>query len=464
MKSNSGTVNMTTGDHRKLILSFALPILFGHLFQQFYNMADSLIVGNLVGAQALAAVASTSSLIYLFIGFFMGFSNGSGIVIARAIGLGDRKATGKAVHTAVCVGIFSSILLTVGGLLFAPVLLKIMDTPDDIIAQARTYLMIYFGGASGMVMYNTFTGILQAGGDSKDPLKYLIISSVINIVLDFVFIAFFKLDVAGAAIATVISQFFSAFLALRKLLTIDDDIRVIPSEIRVDRSVLKDIIRNGMPTALQGCVIDLSNVLIQSYINSFGSAAVAGIGAYSRVEGFGFLPVTAFSMALSTYISQNIGAGKPDRVKRGMFFGLAAGVACAQFIGLGFVFFGRPLIGLFVRDPEVIEIGCERARICGTFYFLVAFSHLTSAVMRGIGKPTVPMIVMLVCWCAIRVLVFMTIGQTWHYLELTHWIYPFTWSLSTIVYLCYMAVLKKKGQLYGPVGSRSGANELEGIS
>lgn len=442
---------MTTGDHKKLILSFALPIFLGHLFQQFYNMVDSLIVGNLVGAQALAAVASTSSLVYLFIGFFMGFANGAGIVIARTIGLGDRKSTGKAVHTAVCVGIFCSVLMTVVGILLAPFLLKIMGTPDDIISQAKSYLMIYFGGASGMVMYNTFTGILQAGGDSKDPLKYLITSSILNVILDFVFIAIFKLGVAGAAIATIISQFFSAFLALHKLLTIDDAIRIIPSEIRVDRGVLRDIIRYGMPTALQGCVIDLSNVLIQSYINSFGSAAVAGIGAYSRIEGFAFLPVTAFSMALSTYISQNIGAGKPDRVKRGMIFGLVIGIACAQFIGIIFIVFGRHLIGLFVRDPEVIAIGYGRASVCSAFYFFLAFSHLTSAVMRGIGKPAAPMIVMLVCWCAIRVLVFMTIGQIWHYIELTFWIYPATWFISTVVYLIYMVVLKKKGQLYGSV-------------
>lgn len=442
-------MNMTTGDHKKLILSFALPIFFGHLFQQFYSMVDSLIVGNLVGAQALAAVASTASLVYLFVGFFMGFANGSGIVIAKAIGSGDQDSTRKAVHTAVCVGIFCSILLTVGGIFLAPSILKLMGTPDDIIGQAKTYLMIFFGGSSGMIMYNTFTGILQAGGDSRDPLKYLIISSLLNVVLDLVFIAWFKLGVAGAAIATIISQFCSAFLALRKLLTIDDAIRVIPSEIRVDKMVLKDIIRFGMPTAMQGCVIDLSNVLIQSYINSFGSAAVAGIGAYNRVEGFGFLPVTAFSMAISTYISQNIGARKPDRVKKGMFFGLIVGVICAQVIGVGFVLFGRQLVGLFVRDPEVIEIGYGRAKACGTFYFLVAFSHLTSAVMRGIGKPTAPMIVMLTCWCAIRVLVFMTIGQIWHYIELTYWIYPITWSISTVVYLIYAAVLKKKGQLYG---------------
>ena len=294
-------------------------------------------------------------------------------------------------------------------------------------------------------MYNTFVGILQASGDSKHPLVYLIISSMTNVVLDVVFIGVFHMGVAGAAIATGISQFLSMGLALHRLLKTKQSIRISLRNIRFDKNVLTEILKFGFPTALQGSIIDLSNILIQSYINSFGSLAMAGIGAYSKIEGFAFLPVISFSMAMSTFISQNMGAGKLYRVKRGMRFGILSCVAVIECIGIAVFIFAPQLIALFNAQPEVVRIGVMRARICSLFFCLLGFSNVTNSVLRGLGKPLAPMLVMLICWCAVRVAVFMSIGKWYHVIELTAWIYPITWGMSTLVYAILLLQLNAKG-------------------
>ena len=298
---------MTSGDYRKKIIYFALPIFLGNLFQQFYNTADSLIVGNFLGSSALAAVSSTGSLIFLLIGFFLGFSSGSGVIIAREIGARNDENTTLAVHTAVTLGIMFSVGMTVCGVFFAEPMLHMIGIPESVFPEASLYVRIYFAGSTGLVMYNIMVGILQAAGDSRHPLYYLIASSLINIVLDLLFIAVFHMGVEGAATATIISQFVSMFLVLHRLMHIDSAYRIIPSKIRIAPQFLREIFAYGLPTAMQGCVIDFANLMIQAYINSFGQNAMAGIGAYSRIEGFMFLPVTAFGMALTTFVSQNIG-------------------------------------------------------------------------------------------------------------------------------------------------------------
>ena len=429
---------MTEGGFRKKILFFAGPIFIGQLFQQLYNTADSLIVGQFLGKEALAAVSSTGSLTYLLIGFFMGFSTGAGIVIARWIGAEDEQRASKAVHTAVAMGLMFSVILSVAGVLFCPVFLKWMGSPEDVLPLSSLYLRVYFGGSTGLIMYNTFVGILQASGDSKHPLIYLIISSITNVILDIFFIGVLKFGVEGAAIATVISQFLSMFLVLARLRKTEGATKIELRKISLDPGNFKQIVRYGLPTALQACVIDLSNILIQSYINSFGKLAMAGIGAYSKVEGFAFLPTNAFSMAMSTYVSQNMGAKKYDRVKAGIRFGILSAISMVALIGLTIYLFAPVFIAAFNSDPEVVAYGVARARICAPFYFLLSFSHVTSAIMRGVGKPLAPMIVMLVCWCAVRVAVLMTVGQTYHFIDLTSWLYPITWSMSTIVYLFYL--------------------------
>ena len=429
---------MTEGNIHSKIIRFAVPVFIGHFFQQMYNTVDSLIVGNLINAEALAAVASTASYIYLMTAFFMGFAMGAGVVIARHIGARDETETGKAVHTAVGLGLVFSLLMTLCGIFLSPVVLGWMGTPENVMDQASRYLRVYFSGSVAIVMYNVFVGILQAAGDSKHPLVYLVISSVTNIALDLLFIGVFHMGVEGAALATVFSLILSMVLVARLLLTTRESFRLRPRAIRFDRDNMRQIFRFGIPTALQGCVIDLSNMLIQSYINSFGSQAMAGLGASSKIEGFAFLPVTEFSMALTTFISQNIGAQRKERIREGMRFGLGCTAGMLLVTGALMHIFAPQLITLFNREPEIIAYGVTRTRICALFYCLVGFSHTASAVARGLGKPMTPMVVMLVCWCFVRVAVLLTIGRVWHDIRLVCWIYPFTWTLSTIVYVVYL--------------------------
>ena len=438
---------MTEGTVWKRIVRFAIPVFIGQLFQQLYNTVDSLIVGKLIGTSALAAVTATGSIIYLIVGFFMGFSMGAGVVIARDIGAGDEKAVSRSVHTTVAMGLVASVGMTALGVLLTPWILRVMDTPPDVLPEAQLYLRVYFSGCTGLVFYNLLVGILQASGDSQHPLYYLIFSSVLNAILDFSFIRFLGMGVEGAALATIIGQFVSALLVLRRLLRTDEVIRLDPRKIRFDFSKLGQIVRIGLPTALQACVIDLANMMIQSYINSFGKVAMAGIGASTKLEGFIFLPVNAFSMALSTFVAQNLGAGETGRMRKGIRFGLITSVLVVEALGALMVIFSPQLVSMFDSNPEVIRYGALRGQICGFFFCLCGFSHVSSAVMRGIGKPVVPTVVMLTCWCAVRVVTLMTIGQVYHNILLAIWIYPITWSLSTIVYLIYLRHLRRQGVL-----------------
>ena len=426
---------MTEGSIRRKMLGFALPILAGYFFQQLYNTVDALIVGNYLDADALAAVTSTGSITYLMVGFTAGFATGAGIIAARHIGAQNPEETEKAVHTAVALGLFFSVVLTALGVWATPGILRLMGTPDTVFDRSCRYLQVYFAGASALIMYNMFVSILQASGESRYPLICLVASSLTNIVLDIVFISLFHMDVEGAAIATVISEILSMVLVGTKLLRSRESIRLQPRKIRMESHNLRYIIRYGFPTAMQGCVIDLSNMLIQSYINSFGRDAMAGIGASQKAEGFMFLPVTAFSMALTTFVSQNMGAKKMDRVREGTRFGLLCTAGMLLIFGTAAFFLAPEVVSLFSSDPEIIRYGAGRTTTCAFFYCLCGFSHTASAVMRGLGKPMTPMLVMLICWCAVRVLVLFTVGQAVHDIRLIYWIYPFTWSLSTIVYL-----------------------------
>ena len=428
------TTLMTEGSIRRKMLGFALPILAGYFFQQLYSTVDALIVGNYLDADALAAVTSTGSYTYLMIGFVAGFATGAGIIIARHIGAGHRESTEKAVHTAVAVGLFFSVLLTAAGTLLTPGILRLMGTPASVFDRSCRYLQVYFAGASALVMYNMFVSILQASGESRFPLVCLVVSSLTNIVLDILFISAFHMDVEGAALATVLSEILSMVLAGGRLLKSRETIRLRPRRIRVDRESLRYIVRYGFPTAMQGCVIDLSNMLIQSYINSFGRNAMAGIGSSTKLEGFMFLPVTAFSMALTTFVSQNTGAGKHDRVRSGARFGLLCTAGILLVFGVIARFFAPDMIALFTTDPEIIRFGAGRTTVCAFFYCLCGFSHAASALMRGLGKPMTPMLVMLICWCAVRVAVLFTLGQSMHEIWLIYWIYPFTWTLSSVFY------------------------------
>lgn len=428
---------LTEGSIPGKMLRFAFPIFLGNLFQQFYNVADSLIVGNFIGPDALAAVSSSGSLIFLMVGFFNGISIGAGVVTARYFGARDKESLERSVHTTVAFGIASGICLMLIGLIIAPLLLQWMGTPSDVLPNSIAYFRVYFCGSLAFVLYNIFVGILQSVGDSKWPLIYLIISSVINVLLDLLFVTAFHWGTWSAALATIISQFVSAGLCLHKLITTKEEYRLTIRNIRFDMYMLKQIIRIGLPTGLQNSLISLANVVVQSNINVFGKLAVAGCGAYSKIEGFGFIPVTCFSMSLTTFISQNLGAKKFDRVKKGAFFGVTCSVILAELVGICIYLLAPHLIALFNNDPGVIQYGAAQAHTVTLFYFLLSYSHCMAAVFRGAGKSSVPMLVMLVCWCVIRVTYITTAVRFIPDITTVFWAYPLTWTLSTIVFTIY---------------------------
>ena len=428
---------MTEGSIEKHLISFAVPLFLGNLFQQLYNTADSLIVGNFLGSEALASVSSSSNLIFLMIGFFNGIAVGAGVVIARAFGAGDKKGLHTAIHTTVAFGLVAGVVLTLLGVLLAPQILVWMGTPESILAGSVSYFRIYFLGSIPFVLYNICVGILQSVGDSRHPLYYLMVSSVVNILLDLLFVAGFKMGVGSAAAATAISQLVSAALCFVRLCRTDDVYRVTLRDIRFDIPMLGKIIRNGLPAGCQNSIIAFANVIVQTNINAFGEIAVAGQGVYAKIEGFGFLPITCFAMALTTFISQNLGAGEYDRAKKGARFGILCSMAIAEIIGLA-IFLGAPfLMWLFDRNPDVIASGVGRAQADCLFYFLLAFSHCIAGIMRGAGKASVPMVVMLISWCVIRVAYITVAIRFIPSIQIIYWAYPITWAISSVIFLVY---------------------------
>ncbi len=438
------TIDMTKGSEWKLIVMFAIPVLFSNLFQTLYNIVDSIIVGNLVGKNALAAVSSSGNLIWLFNSFFIGLASGAGVVIARFFGRGDKENMRKAIHNDVLMGLIAGLFLTIIGVILSPFILKAMNTPEDVIDESIAYFRIYFFGVSGVILYNTFAGILQALGDSKRPLIFLIISSVLNVFLDILFIKAFSLGVRGASLATIISQFISAGLAFLVLLNPKAEYHLSFKELKFNKGIMKSILYNGIPAGIQNSVIGLANVFVQSNINTFESNATAGCGAYAKIEGFAFLPVTCFMLALSTFVSQNVGAGEIKRAKKGAEFAIITSAIIAEVIGIIGYFMAPHLIKLFVSDEDpivvqsVIDNGVTAMRTVCFFYPLLAYSHCTAAVLRGSGHAVIPMAVMLSVWCLFRVTyVTFMMNVVAHELWLLYTAYPVTWGISSIIYFFF---------------------------
>ena len=383
MQDKKPTTLMTEGVIWKKIIAFAVPIFFGNLFQQLYNTVDSLIVGNFVGSDALAAVSSSGNLIFLMVGFFSGIAMGAGVVIARYYGARSTQEVSLAVHTLVAFGLAAGVALTVAGVMATPQILIWMGTPETVFPKSVLYFRIYFAGSLGFVMYNVFVGILQSVGDSKHPLIYLIISSITNVLLDLLFIAVFGMGVGAAALATILSQFASALLCLWRLMRTNEEYRIELRKIRFDGNMMRQVISNGLPAGVQNSIIALANVVVQSNINVFGMTAVAGCGAYSKIEGFGFLPITCFALSMTTFISQNLGAKEYGRVKKGARFGIFCCIITAEIVGICIYIFIPSLIGAFDSNPEVILYGTTQARTVTLFYFLLAFSHCLAGIFRG---------------------------------------------------------------------------------
>lgn len=429
--------DMTVGSPYSHMIGFALPILLSQIFQQLYNTADSFIVGKFLGTDALAAVSSSGTLIFLMVSFFMGMAQGASVVISRYFGAKNADKVSRAIHTNVAFGLASGLFLTVVGVAFTPTFLAWMKTDPDVLPQAIEYFRYYFLGAIAMVMYNTLRGIMNAVGDSRRPLWYLIFSSVLNVLLDLLFVGVFRWGVWSAAAATVISQAASVVLCCMHLFKKGNIFTVELRKIRFHWDVLRESLRLGIPSGVQNSVISFANVLVQTQINSFGKFATAAYGSYSKLEGFAFLPIMSFSMAITTFISQNLGAGQHDRAKQGARFGILAAVIMAEAVGVLFYLFAPQLIGLFDSAPGVVELGVRQIHTVSLFYFLLAFSHAVAAVCRGAGRATVPMFIMLSVWCLLRIVYIFTVMHLFGQIGLIYWAYPITWIISSAIYLVY---------------------------
>lgn len=436
-KNRMNVLDMTSGNPYSLMLRFAMPVFFSEAFQQLYNTADAFIVGRYLGTNALAAVTSSGNLIFLLVSFFMGTAMGGGVVISRYFGAKDERQMSRSVHTMMAFGIVSGIILTFIGVIFTPLFLAWMRTDPEVMPQAIEYFRYYFLGAFAMVMYNICRSIMNALGDSRRPLYYLVFSSVVNVLLDLLFIGGFRWGVWAAAVATVISQAASMILCIAYLLRKGTLYTVEFKKIRFHRDIFFEVISYGLPSGVQNSVIAFANVIVQSQINSFGRLAMAGYGIHCKIEGFAFLPVTSFNMAATTFISQNLGARQYGRAKKGARFSILAAVLIAEAIGVLYYLLAPRLIGTFDPSPGVIRCGVAQAHIVALFYFLLAFSHSVAAVCRGAGKAFVPMIVMLSIWCVIRIGYILIVMRFAGEIQYVFWAYPLTWAISSVIYLFY---------------------------
>ena len=342
-----------------------------------------------------------------------------------------------AIHTTVAFGLLAGVVLSVVGVAVSPTLLRWIGTPDSVFANSALYFRIYFSGVVFVTLYNTATGILQAVGDSRHPLYYLIISSVTNVVLDLLFVAVFHMGVDGAALATVISQAVSAVLGFIRLIRSNAIYRVEPKKVRLNGPMLAKVLHMGIPAGLQNSIISIGNIFVQSGINLFGATAIAGAGAYLKIEGFGFLPINAFVLALTTFVSQNLGAKEYGRAKEGARFGVISCMVMAEGVALLIYLLAPQLLSLFGGDPDMIAFGIRYARTVTPFYFLMAFSHAVASVLRGTGKAVVPMVVLAVCWCLVRVIYISLFSASFTDLRQVVFVYPITWFLSTLVFVIF---------------------------
>ncbi len=438
MRMKQDTVDLTKGSVAKGIISFTIPLILGQLLQQLYNMADAWVIGNFADNAAFAAVSSSGSLVFLIVGFFNGIAVGGGVVISRFFGAGDEENVEKAIHTNVLFGVIASALMTILGLFFAPQILKLMQVPENVLSQSVLYFKIYFAGSSTIVMYNIFMSIMRALGDSLHPLYYLAVSSIVNIVLDILFVAGFHWGVAGAAVATVISQGLSAILCLLRMRKSEGCMRISFRKLVWHSYIMRDVIRQGLPAGIQNSVISIGNVVVQTNVNSFGEYAMSGMGSHTKIEGFVFIPIMAMSLTMSTFISQNLGAKEYDRAKKGAVFGIGSCIVIAEVIGVIAYVFAPEFIRIFAKAEEAIAYGVIQERTVTLFYFLLAFSHSATGVLRGCGKSVIPMVTMLGFWCGIRVLYVTAAIRIFPVFQTVCWAYPITWSLSSMVFLWFL--------------------------
>ncbi len=435
---NEEAMSMTEGTVWKKLVWFAIPLLLGNLFQQLYNAVDSLVVGNFCGNEALAAVSSSGSLQHLLIGFFQGVFVGASVIISRCFGAKDKKGVDEAIHTTIVFAFAMGIVLTILGVTFTPTILRWIGTPENVMPNSITYFRIYCMGLLGMVLYNTTNGIFNALGDSRHPLYYLIISSVTNAVLDVLFVGKFGMGVAGAALATTIGQFLSGILGLIHLMSGRFVVQIRLSKLRANFRILKQVFMLGLPSGVQNSVNAIANLVVQANINAFGDLAMGGCGSYAKIEGFVFIPIMSMSLTLTTFVGQNMGADRPDRVKKGIRQGMWISVAMAEIFGVFLFIFAPQLGGLFSKDPAVVAYGVQQARIESLFYFLLAITHTCAGTLRGAGKTMIPMAVTLGAWCVLRITYIESLVRLIPDIRVVFSAYPVTWAVSASILVWFV--------------------------
>ena len=436
----SRNIDMTEGVVWRQLLLFALPLIIGDFLQQLYSTTDSIIVGQFVGKEALAAVTSTETLINAIIGMFSGISAGATIVIARYFGEKNNKKLSDGVHTTMTIALIMGVIMTLVGVFLSPAMLRLLSTPEDVFPEARTYLTIYFCGMMGLVVYNMAGGILRAVGDSRRPLVALVITAAINIVLDLLFVCVFHMGVAGAALATIIGIYISSFYLLGVLMKTEEAFRFVPKKIRINKDIAGSVFRIGIPTGLNKSIVAFSNLMVISHINYFGSGATAGWGVYRRVDTLVMNIMTNMSTAISTFVSQNIGGKKTERVNSGCRFGLLATFAVTIVLDALLFVFREPIIRLFNADAEVIYYGSIAFAMQLPFQPLNAFAHAQGGKLRGYGDSAGPAYISLLCMVVLRQ-IYLNVG--WNYIRSFEFVvscYPFAWIMNVLILAIYSAV------------------------
>ena len=448
-KSRRYEMDMTTGPLLPKILVFSGPLILTGILQLLYNAADVVVVGRFAGATSLAAVGSTGSLINLIINVFMGLSVGTSVMVARYYGANDVRMVQDTVHTSILVALISGIVVGIFGFVMAKPILRLMESPEDVIDLATLYVKIYFIGMPFNLLYNFGAGILRAIGDTKRPLYYLTISGAVNVVLNLILVIVFHMGVAGVAIATVVSQAISMILVLLCLIRSEGVVHLDLKKLRIRKATLLGIVQVGLPAGLQGSLFSISNVLIQSSVNSFLSTAMAGNAAASNLEGFVYTAMNSIYQADLTFASQNYGAGKKERVKKVLWNCLGTVTAIGLGLGMLFLAFDRMLLSIYNQDPAVIEYGVLRMRIILPTYFICGLMDVMVGQLRGIGYSIMPMIVSLTGACLFRIVWIMTIFSMpqFHTLQMLYISYPVSWLLTFSIHMiCYLTIARKKLQ------------------
>ena len=439
MQRKLATQNVTEGVIWKQLLFFFFPILLGTFFQQLYNTVDTIVVGRFVGTQALAAAGAAAPLISLLNGFFIGLSSGATVLISQFFGASDRKGVHKALHTGIAFSLILGLTIIVLGVVAGPGILRLIKTPENCLQDAVTYIRIYFLGSVASMIYNMGSGILRAMGDSKRPTMFLMVTCFVNIVLDILFVVVLHMGIAGAAIATILAQGTSAVLVLRVLMQLPEDIALRPSRIHLDTSLLKRILYIGVPAGLQFITFDLSNLLIQSGINSFGSATIASFTAYGKTDALTWMVSGAFGVSITTFVGQNFGAQKYDRIRKGVWICLAMSILLVGSISALEITFRQWILGIFTVDPEVVRLGAYVMLWTVPFNAILMPMEIFGGAMRGTGYSFVPTAITAVCICLFRVLWLLIVVSRFHTLEVLMLCYPISWLITatmfTITYL-----------------------------